>query len=82
MGSMLRLVVANGFVRHRLRAVLPAVPAGPTQENLQAVLELVEAGKLTPVVDRTYPLADVAEGLRQVEQGHARGKTVVTVQAE
>ena len=38
-----------------------------------------EAGKLTPVLDRTYPLADTAEGLRRVEQGHARGKVVITV---
>ena len=42
-------------------------------------LPLIEDGKLTPVVDRTYPLADTAEGLRHVEQGHARGKIVVTV---
>jgi len=36
-------------------------------------------GKLTPVLDRTYPLADTAEGLCHVEQGHARGKVVITV---
>ena len=41
--------------------------------------ELIEDGKLTPIVDRTYPLADTAEGLRYVEQGHARGKVVVTL---
>ena len=40
---------------------------------------LIEAGKLTPVLDRTYPLADTAEGLRHLEQGHARGKVVITV---
>ena len=40
---------------------------------------LIEAGKLTPVLDRTYPLAGTAEGLRRVEQGHARGKVVITV---
>ena len=40
---------------------------------------LIEDGKLLPVVDRTYPLAEAAEGLRTVEQGHARGKIVVTV---
>ena len=41
--------------------------------------ELIEDGKLTSIVDRTYPLADTAEGLRYVELGHARGKVVVTV---
>jgi NADPH:quinone reductase-like Zn-dependent oxidoreductase len=40
---------------------------------------LIGAGRLTPVVDRTYPLADVAEGVRYLEQGHARGKAVVTM---
>lgn len=43
------------------------------------VTALIEAGELTPVVDRTYPLADAPEGVRHVEQGHARGKVVVTV---
>jgi NADPH:quinone reductase-like Zn-dependent oxidoreductase len=43
------------------------------------VTGLIEDGKLTPVIDRTYPLAEAAEGLRYVEQGHARGKLIVTV---
>ena len=47
--------------------------------NLLTLTGLIEAGKLTPVLDRTYPLADTAEGLRHVEQGHARGKVVITV---
>jgi NADPH:quinone reductase-like Zn-dependent oxidoreductase len=67
--------VVNGFVRQRLRRV----PTVLNQENLLALTALVDAGKLTSVVDRTYPLADTAAGLRHVEQGHARGKIVVTV---
>jgi NADPH:quinone reductase-like Zn-dependent oxidoreductase len=68
-------VVANTFVSQRLRPL----PSRQNREELLAVTGLIEDGKLTPVVDRTYPLADTAEGLRHVEQGHARGKTVVTV---
>ncbi|MDT0345848.1 NAD(P)-dependent alcohol dehydrogenase [Streptomyces litchfieldiae] len=78
-GSLLRLMVVNPFVRHRLRPIIPSAPSGPTHADLLAVTALIEAGKVTPVVDRTYPLADTAEGVRHVEQGHARGKAVVTV---
>lgn len=79
MGSMLQLSAVNAFVRQQLRPILPSAPAGPTHEDLLAVTALIEAGRLTPVVDRTYPLADTAKGVRHVEQGHARGKAVVIV---
>ncbi|MCX5052350.1 MULTISPECIES: NAD(P)-dependent alcohol dehydrogenase [unclassified Streptomyces] len=79
MGAMLRLVTVNALVRQQLRVILPSAPAGPTHDDLLTVTELIEAGTLTPVVDRTYPLADVADGMRHMEQGHARGKAVVTV---
>ncbi|QNP74867.1 NAD(P)-dependent alcohol dehydrogenase [Streptomyces roseirectus] len=79
MGSMLKVIAVNAIVRQRLRVILPAAPAGPTHEDLLAVTALIEAGKLTPVIDRTYTLAEAAEGVRHVERGHARGKVVVTV---
>ncbi|MBO4207247.1 NAD(P)-dependent alcohol dehydrogenase [Micromonospora echinofusca] len=78
-GAMLRLTAVNAFARQHLRVILPAAPAGPTREDLLAVTALIEAGTLTPVVDRTYPLADAADAMRHVEQGHARGKAVLTV---
>ena len=52
-----RAVVANAFVSHRLRPI----PSRQNREELLAVTGLIETGKLTPVVDRTYPLADTAE---------------------
>jgi NADPH:quinone reductase-like Zn-dependent oxidoreductase len=73
--GILRAVVANAVVSQRLRPL----PSRQNREELLAVTGLIEDGKLTPVVDRTYPLADTAEGLRYVEQGHARGKAVVIV---
>ncbi|MFD9001422.1 NAD(P)-dependent alcohol dehydrogenase [Streptomyces sp. NPDC059582] len=79
MGSLLRLIAVDAFSRQRLRPILPATPAGPIHADLLAVTALVEAGELHPVVDRTYALADAAEGVRHVEEGHARGKAVVTV---
>jgi NADPH:quinone reductase-like Zn-dependent oxidoreductase len=74
-GSMLWTQVVNAFVGQRLRVL-------PTDQNGNDLLDLsgfIEDGTLTPVIDRTYPLADTAEGLRYVEQGHARGKVVITV---
>jgi hypothetical protein len=52
---------------------------GPIAGILRVVIDRIEAGDLTPVIDRTYPLADTAAGLRYLEEGHARGKVVVTV---
>jgi NADPH:quinone reductase-like Zn-dependent oxidoreductase len=74
-GAILRVVVVNGFVRERLRLV----PHAQNREDLLTLTGLIEAGKLTPVLDRTYPLADTAEGLRYLEQGHARGKVVISL---
>jgi NADPH:quinone reductase-like Zn-dependent oxidoreductase len=51
----------------------------PGQQDLQTLRELLEAGKLTPVIDRTYPLGDVPEAMRQMVEGHTRGKLVITV---
>jgi NADPH:quinone reductase-like Zn-dependent oxidoreductase len=56
-----------------------ALSAKPDQEDLVFVKELVEAGKVIPVIDRRYPLSGVAEALRYLEEGHARGKVVITV---
>ena len=75
LGAMARAAVADRFARQRLRFL----PTREDRAELAAVTVLTEDGKLTPVVDRTYPLADTAEGLRHVEGGHARGKVVITV---
>ena len=49
------------------------------KEDLVLLKELMEAGKVTPVVDRTYPLREVPEAIRYVGTGHARAKVVITV---
>jgi NADPH:quinone reductase-like Zn-dependent oxidoreductase len=41
--------------------------------------ELFEAGKVVPVIDRRYPLSEVPEALRYLEEGHAQGKVVITM---
>jgi NADPH:quinone reductase-like Zn-dependent oxidoreductase len=50
------------------------------RDDLATLAELMESGKVTPVVDRTYKLSESAEALRYLEKGHARGKVVVTVE--
>ncbi|GMQ86408.1 MAG: NAD(P)-dependent alcohol dehydrogenase [Acidimicrobiia bacterium] len=49
------------------------------QEDLIVLKELIEAEKVTPVIDRTYPLREVPEAIRYLEEGHARGKIIITV---
>ncbi len=48
-------------------------------ENLLALKELIEAGKITPVMDRTYPMSETSAAIAQVGKGHARGKVAITV---
>jgi NADPH:quinone reductase-like Zn-dependent oxidoreductase len=52
----------------------------PSQKDLVFLKNLIEAGKVRPVIERQYTLRDVPEAIRYVEEGHARGKVVVTVE--
>jgi NADPH:quinone reductase-like Zn-dependent oxidoreductase len=71
----LRAPVLSRFVGQRLRMLA----SKPGQEDLQTLRELIGSGKLTPVIDRTYPLREVPEAMRQLAEGHPRGKLVITV---
>ncbi|MET0789354.1 MAG: NAD(P)-dependent alcohol dehydrogenase [Cellulomonas sp.] len=75
MGRIVRAVVLNPFVGQHLRPL--AVTR--SRANLDRLRELIEAGHVTPAVERTYPLSDAAEALRRLQDEHARGKTVLTV---
>jgi NADPH:quinone reductase-like Zn-dependent oxidoreductase len=50
------------------------------QKDLVFMKELLEAGKVVPVIERRYPLSQVAEALRYLEEGHAQGKLVITLE--
>ncbi|MBE3084826.1 MAG: zinc-binding dehydrogenase [Firmicutes bacterium] len=54
--------------------------AKPNQKDLAFLKELLEADKVKPVMDRRYALSEVADALRYLEEGHARGKIVITVE--
>ena len=77
MGSSrsLRAVLLSPFVGQSLRPFI----SSPNQADLVALRDLVESGDVTPVVDRTFPLADAAAAMRLVGERHAQGKVVVTI---
>ena len=78
-GMLVRLVkplVLSPFVRQRLRRFLSV----PNHDDLVVLKEFVEAGKLRPVIDRTYPLPETPAALGYIEGGHARGKVVITLE--
>ena len=52
----------------------------PNKEDLRFLKQLIETGTLTPVIDRTYSLSEVPEAIRYLEEGHTRGKVVVTLE--
>ena len=52
------------------------------KEDLVFVKDLLERGEITPIIDRTYPLSEVPEAIRYLEEGHARGKIVISVSEE
>jgi NADPH:quinone reductase-like Zn-dependent oxidoreductase len=77
----------GGFERHLWAAMLSgfvsqklyALTSKERQEDLLSLKELIEAGKVTPVIDRTFPLSEAPKAIRHLEEGHARGKVVITV---
>ena len=73
--GVLRAPLLSLFVGQRLRGLTATVK----QENLRTLSELIEAGKVTPIVDRTYPLAEAADAIRYLAEGHPRGKVVIAV---
>jgi NADPH:quinone reductase-like Zn-dependent oxidoreductase len=72
---LLKPLVVSPFVRQNLRRYLSV----PKHEDLIVLKELVESGKLKPVIGKTYSLDDTPRALEYIASGHARGKVIVTV---
>ena len=73
---ILRAIVRSPFVSQRM---LPGLPMKVRGEDLVDLTKLIDAAKVTPVIDRTFPLSEAPEAIRYLETGHARGKIVITV---
>jgi NADPH:quinone reductase-like Zn-dependent oxidoreductase len=73
--SMATLVLSR-FVSQKLVVFFLAKAK---KEDLNVIRELLEAGKVTPVIDKCYRLSEVSEAIRYLEEGHARGKVVITL---
>jgi NADPH:quinone reductase-like Zn-dependent oxidoreductase len=71
----LRAMMLSPFVGQKLGTFVNK----ENHEDLIVLKELIESGKVTPVIDRTYTLAEVPEAIRYLEEGHARGKVVITM---
>ena len=72
---MIKAAVMSRFVSQRMLSFLATI----TKDDLLVLKELAEGGKLRSVIDRTYPLRQVADAMRYVEGGHTRGKVVITI---
>jgi len=75
LGRLGAAMITSPFADHRVRTYVTATKAA----NLVQLTTLVDRGRIEPVVDRTYPLAEMADALRHFRQPHGQGKTVVTI---
>jgi NADPH:quinone reductase-like Zn-dependent oxidoreductase len=76
LGPPVKAMVVSWFVDQQLGMML----ANPTQHDMEVLADLMRTGKVTPVIDRRYPLSEAAEAMRYLETGRARGKVVVTME--
>src|SRR5713226_5237828 len=77
-GGSLKALVASWFVSQKFVTFIARI----TKEDLTILRELMATGKVTPVIDKCYRLSEVPEGIRYLEEGHARGKVVITVESD
>jgi NADPH:quinone reductase-like Zn-dependent oxidoreductase len=75
MGRVMRAKAVSPFVGQKMTNYL----ARPKADDLHVLKDLIEAGKLKPLIGATYPLSDVPDAMRELGMGHGRGKVVITV---
>ena len=75
LGRTVKALVTSPFLRRKMRPFVSVVK----DAHLVALKELIESGKVAPVIDRTYPLSQASDAVQYLEGGHVRGKVVITV---
>jgi NADPH:quinone reductase-like Zn-dependent oxidoreductase len=78
MARPVKALLLSPFISQKMGMMMAEI----RQEDLAAMRDLMQAGKVTPVIDRTYPLSQVREAMKYLEAGHARGKVILTVEQE
>jgi NADPH:quinone reductase-like Zn-dependent oxidoreductase len=74
--TSVKAYVVSPFVKQKMIFML----AQANKDDLDILRDLMQSGKLTPVIDRRYPLAETAQAISYLEQGHAKGKVIITVE--
>src|SRR6266849_6731346 len=77
LGGSLKAVVVSRFVSQKFITFIARI----TKEDLTILRELMATGKVAPVIDKCYRLSEVPEAIRYLEEGHARGKVVITMES-
>src|SRR5437660_2182906 len=78
MARPIKTMLMSPFISQKMGMMLAEI----RQDDLTKMSELMQAGKVTPVIDRTYPLSQIREAMKYLEAGHARGKVILTVEQE
>jgi NADPH:quinone reductase-like Zn-dependent oxidoreductase len=74
-GRVIHAMLVGPFVSQKMGMMM----ADTTQKDLGYLAELMQAGKVKPVIDRSYKLSEVPDAIRYIEEGHARGKVVIAI---
>lgn len=73
--GVLKMLLLKPFVSQEMKMMLAEI----NKKDLAALNDLIQTGKMKPVIDKTYPFSQLPEAMRYLEEGHARGKVVLTV---
>jgi NADPH:quinone reductase-like Zn-dependent oxidoreductase len=80
MTQSLQATMIGPFISMTGSKTMGGMMVKPNQNDLVFIKDLIEAGKVTPIIDRSYPLSEVAEAFRYIGTGHAQGKVVITIE--